>query len=289
MPGTLTSTWPMATECAVSGVRGDGGRDVGRVGGGRVAPAAARVRRRPATGRPGPCHHRRPAPSPRSGPGSRRRGSGRSSPAGATSSGRARTSPRRPRRRAPRASSRHGPGGRGRPTSRAVPAARPATRGRAGGGDRHPARSDGATPRVMAATGLIRPARTAGTSGGERGTSPAPRRAPRRRPTPTGRTRVGSPNDSAVSWMTGWLAMVPMTTPTTEPRMAGASTWPARIEAHLAGRVPDGLHDPDVAVARQDHARHDVGDEERRGQQREDREGEQHRARTGRRAGRRRS
>ena len=46
--------------------------------------------------------------------------------------------------------------------------------------------------------------------------------------------------------------------------------------ADLPGGVADGLHDPDVPVARQDHPGHDVGDQEGRGQHREDREREQH-------------
>ena len=136
-------------------------------------------------------------------------------------------------------------------------------------------RRDGAVPRVIASTALIRPARVAGRSAASRDVA----RATASTVATTGRERVkadGSPKDSAVSWMTGWLAIVPRTTPISEPSDRGREHLAREDRADLAGRVAHGLHDPDIAVARQDDAGHDVGDQEGRGQHREDREGEQH-------------
>ena len=86
----------------------------------------------------------------------------------------------------------------------------------------------GAPPRVIAATALIRPARVAGTIAASREVA----RATASTVTTTGTERLnadGNPKARAVSWINGWLAIVPRTTPTTDPTTAGASTWPARI------------------------------------------------------------
>ena len=122
----------------------------------------------------------------------------------------------------------------GRPTG----AARPSRRRRPPSG-----RIDGAAPRVIASTGLIRPARSAGTSAASRHVA----RARPSTPTTTGADRlkaVGSPNDRAVSWTTGWLAMVPMTTPMTEPTAAGASTCPPRTRLTWRGVYPTAFITP---------------------------------------------
>ena len=139
-----------------------------------------------------------------------------------------------------------------------------------------PGRVDGALPRVIASTALIRPARSAGTNAA----SPVVSRAIAATPTMTGiemTSVTGTPNEAAVSWTTGWLATVPDRDADHRPDGGGHEDLPAEDRAHLARRVADGLHDADVAVAREDDAGDDVGDEERGRQQGEDREREQHR------------
>ena len=135
---------------------------------------------------------------------------------------------------------------------------------------------DGVVPRVIAATGLSRPALTAGPMAASSATAML-----------TGRTRT-----------------------TTDRRQRERGRQPERLRGaldhrltgdraddhagdgadrhghedlgdedgrHLDRREPDGLHDPDVAIARQDDPADDVGDGEGGGEESEDRECEQDR------------
>ena len=277
MPGSVTSSWPIATEWAVSGIAGDRGRD--RAG---IAPVA------PGSPAPGPIGRHRAAALPPASPGpitSTRTGLATSRsqvahrPAGATSSGPiANVAAATPTTSAPSViDARTGMGetgrrpraGRAGRSAGASPSRRrrpPSGRGRRGAAAGH--RRDRADP--------------AGADRGHDRREQARRQGDARaRPTTTGSERlnaVGSPNDSGGVVDHRLAGDRPDDDADDRPddgrhehlaRRGSRLTWPRR--------VPDGLHDPDVPVARQDDPGHDVGDEERRGQQREDREREQDR------------
>ena len=96
--------------------------------------------------------------------------------------------------------------------------------------------------------------------------SPAFRRGPRPRPVGEKVTAPGRPNERAVVSTVGTAGEHPDHDAGRRPDRHGDKDLADQDRADLTRRVADRLHDPDVAVARQDDPADDVGDRECRGE-----------------------
>src|SRR5258706_13657988 len=120
-------------------------------------------------------------------------------------------------------------------TGWATPAETPSRIG-SGSGNRSPSRRsrppsgrpDGADPRDIAATALMRPARRAGPIAASTAVTTATTRTAAMTVADNVKA-LGSPNDIAVFATIGALAMVPTMTPPSDPMTTGTTIWATRI------------------------------------------------------------
>ena len=107
---------------------------------------------------------------------------------------------------------------------------------------RYPRPTRGARPVAIAATGLSRPARSAGISAARPARLQMP--AGTARSTQTGTWRLPTPNAVAVLARSGIAMRLPRATPAAQPASAGTATWPTYAAATSPGVKPMLLRMP---------------------------------------------